>query len=128
MKSLINRTQIFFAGLFMPLFVWATEPGTVGEATGMLAPIWEAIKNGKYLLAGAGVTLVLVFAFRKFLMDKLGLGTGVLPLVSAGIGILSAIASSLWLGASLPEAGMAVLAGPAAGLLWDAVIKYFVKK
>jgi hypothetical protein len=128
MKSLMVRTQLWMAGLFMPLFAWAQEPETVAGAGSMLKPIWDAIGNGSYLLAGAGITLILVFVFRKYVMDKIGLGSGVLPLVSAVLGVISGLAVSVWGGANGGEAAMAMLSGPAAGMLWDAVFKYFFKK
>lgn len=128
MKSLVLRSKLMLAGLFMPLLAWAQEPETIGEATSMLQPIWDMFAQGKYLAAGAGVTLVLVFVFRKYVMGKLGLGTGILPLVSAVLGVVSGLAVSVWGGASGGEAAMAMLSGPAAGMLWDAAIKYFFNK
>lgn len=128
MKSLVIKSQILLAGLFLPLFAWAQAPESIEQVTGMLQPILALISNGNYLAAAAGITMILVLGFRKLVMPRLGLGVGVLPLVSAVIGVLSGAMVSVYGGATLTQGALAMLAGPAAGLLWDAVIKYFVKK
>lgn len=128
MKSLMLKTNLLVAGLFMPLLAWAQEPVTVGEAGSLLKPIYDAFASGSYLLGASGLTLILVFAFRKYVMNAIGLGVGALPLVSAIVGVLSGLAVSVWGGATGAEAAMAMLAGPAAGMLWDSLFKYFFKK
>jgi hypothetical protein len=124
------KALVLLSGVFAPLFVWAqvTQPETVEEAVGLFQPLWDAIGNGQYLAAGAVITMIIVFAFRKWLMPKLNLGSGVLPIVSAFVGILSGAAVSVAGGADAGQAAMAVLSGPMAGMLWDSLFKYFFKK
>jgi|LakMenE18May11ns_1017448.scaffolds.fasta_scaffold9953450_6 hypothetical protein len=107
---------------------FAQEPESVEQAVGLLGPIWELIAKGEYLAAGAGITLILVFAFRKYALPKLKIGPGVLPLLAAGLGIVVGVAVSLYGGAKLDEAALAVLSGPAAMALWSALIKYFLPR
>jgi hypothetical protein len=104
------------------------EPQDLDAALNLITLIISHAKDGKYLLAGAAATLVLVFAFRKFAMPRLKLKPGVLPLVSAITGALSGWGIAVMAGATAGQAAVALLSGPIASTLWDALVKYFFKK
>lgn len=101
---------------------------TTDQALTAFKVLTEAVQNGQYLLAAAALTLIMVVLFRKLLMPRLGLKAGVLPLVSAILGCLTGGSLAILAGANAQQATMAVLAGPLASTLWDALAKYFFKK
>lgn len=127
MKRILNLGAIALA-IGWAIAAMGQEPGSLPEAFNLLAPIIELIGNGKYLAGGAGITLILVYLFRAYVMPKLKVGPGALPLIAAGLGVVVGLAASLFGGAKLEEATLAVLSGPAAMALWSAVIKYFLPK
>jgi hypothetical protein len=101
-----------------------TNPQTVDEALTMLNVIVKLFQEGQYLLAGAALTLVLVFIFRRFFMHKLS--TKALPLISIVTGLVTGISLAILSGASPTQALLASLSGSVASSLWDAGLKYFV--
>lgn len=128
-----------FSLLFLSLPSWGqdavvslapkiAEPVEVQDAVGFLPAILSAVKNGQYLLGGALVTMVLVFLAKRFVLPKARLGTGVLPILSAFLGILSGVGLAIANGAPMEAAALAVLSGPLASQLWDSIVKYFFKK
>lgn len=104
------------------------EPGSVDQALGVGALMIQFFQEGKILAAAAMLTLVLVFVFRQFIMPKLKLASGVLPLVSAVTGVIAGAAIALASGARPAEAMLALMAGPAASTFWDALAKYLIPK
>jgi hypothetical protein len=98
------------------------------EYIGFAKIVVELYKDGKILGAAAGLTLILVFLFRKFLMARLKLKPGVLPLVSLLLGALAGWASAVLAGATAGQAALALLAGPVASQAWDIIVKYFFPK
>ena len=104
------------------------EPNSVPDALGVVPVLVEAYRNGNYLLAGALISLVLTFVIRAFVLPKLKLGHGVLPLLSALIGMISGVGLAIANGAPLEAAAMAILSGPLASSFWDSLLKYGFKK
>lgn len=104
------------------------EPQDINEVVTLLGTVIKYFKEGQYLLGGAALTLILVFAFRKFVMPKMKLKAGVLPLISAVTGCLVGVSLAILAGATATQALLSVGAGPLASTLWDALIKYFFKK
>lgn len=103
-------------------------PEEVGDIVGFLPALVGAYKNGAWTLFGALIALILTFVIRKFVLPVVKLGSGVLPLVSAILGIVAGVGLAVANGASAQAASMAVLSGPLASTLWDSLIKYFFKK
>ena len=131
----------FLVSIFLPMVAIAqatpsptsvapivTEPVSVDQALGMGGLLLELFKSGQYLAAAALLTLVGVFLVRKYVLPKIGLKPGVLPIVSAVLGVLSGSAVALASGAPKDAAVLALLAGPAASQMWDALIRYFFAK
>lgn len=124
MKKLI---LLAFA-LPMTVFAQVTEPVDVSGIVGILPAILNAFKNGQYLLAGALVSLILTFVIKTFVLPKVKLGNGVLPIVSALIGCLAGVSIAVANGAEPLAATLAVFSGPVASTLWDSIVKYFFPK
>lgn len=103
-------------------------PGNMEEALRFLPVILEALRSGNYLVAGAAVALILTFLARKYLLPKMGLGNGFLPVISALVGLIAGVGLAIVGGASADAAMLAVMSGPLASVLWDALFKYFFKK
>lgn len=103
-------------------------PSDLNVVVGFIPVLIAAWKNGQWVLVGAILSLILTFAFRKFLMPSLKLGSGVLPLVSAVLGVVAGVGAAIVGGAELMPAVLAVFSGPLASTLWDAAVKYFFKK
>lgn len=103
-------------------------PSDLNVVVGFIPVLMAAWKNGQWLLVGAVLSLILTFAFRKFLMPSLKLGSGVLPLVSAGLGVVAGVGAAIVGGAELMPAVLAVFSGPLASTLWDSAVKYFFRK
>lgn len=101
-----------------------TEPTTLEQAVGYLPTLIELAKNGKWLLFGALLTVVLTFFIRQWVLPKAGLNVRVLPLVSAALGALVGFCIAYLAGAAPLEAALATLSGPVGSLFWDAVLKY----
>ena len=123
----IFGTLFLTACASLPALAQVAAPAD-GDIVGYIPAIWLAIQQGNWLLAGAGVTLILTLLVKKFLLPKIGVGNGVLPIVSAVLGIVSGVGMAILGGAPLGAAAAAVFSGPLASMLWDAVVKYFFKK
>jgi hypothetical protein len=108
--------------------VTIAAPQEIGQALELLPVIMSTMKNGQWLAFGALISLVVTFIVRKWVLPKLKLGSGVLPLVSALIGMFAGVSLAIANGAEPSAAGLAVLSGPLASTLWDSSIKYFFKK
>ena len=131
MGKAVARLAGFGTGLLLSpaiLMAQALEPDSIDQAIRMIPTLMEAFQQGKFLAAGAGVTLISVFGFRKFILPKIPLGTGVLPLVSALLGVASGVAVSVMGGAAPTQAALAILSGPVASTLWDSLFKFFFNK
>jgi hypothetical protein len=125
MLSMIST--LFLTGcMALPALAQIVPP--IEDPVGYLPALWLAIQNGQWLVVGAIVTLILVLLFKKLVLPKIGLGTGILPIVSAIIGVVTGVGLAIMGGAPLAAAAAAVFSGPLAGLLWDALVKYFFKK
>jgi branched-subunit amino acid transport protein AzlD len=118
----------FLVCFCLSAFAQAAEPGSVDQAVGLLPQILANISQGKYLLAGALITLVIVFIVKQYVLPKVNLSTGALPLISLVVGALSAVALGISGGATPAQAALALLSGPTASALWDIVIKFMVPK
>ena len=114
----------FLVMFTMTALAQVAEPVQVDQAVGLLPQILADITGQKYLLAGALITLVLVFIIKQYALPKLNLSTAVLPLASAVIGVISGYAVSIAGGATAGQAAVALLSGPAASALWDVLLKY----
>lgn len=113
----------------LPVFAQAIgEPGSVEQAVGMLPILVNFAKAGNWLMFGAALSLLLTFAIKKYVLPKVGLGNGVLPLVSIVLGVVAGVGAAVLGGASVQAATLAVLSGPLASSLWDALFQYFFKK
>lgn len=133
-----------FLVIFTSLPAWAQEaavdaskatvtatleaPQEVGDVMGFLPVIIHAAQNGQWLLFGALIALVVTFIAKKYILPKLKLGNGLLPLISALVGMVGGVGLAIANGAEPLQASLAVLSGPLASTLWDALIKYFFKK
>lgn len=122
--KLSNMFFMLFGLMFTCLAFAQAEPSTIEGAVGLLPAIYAAVKSGNYLLAGASLTLVLVFVVRQYLLPKLSVSASALPVISIVIGILSGAAVSVVGGATLSQAALAMLSGPLASSLWSTAIKY----
>lgn len=103
-------------------------PESVEQAIGFLPILIEAFKNSNWLAFGAGVSLILTFIAKQYVLPKLNLGNGLLPLVSAGVGVIAGVGGAVLAGSTVEAALLAVLSGPLASTIWDAVAKYFFAK
>jgi hypothetical protein len=106
----------------------STEPQSLDQVVSLIAPIITFVKNGQYLMAGAAVTLVLVFLFKTFILPRIALTTQILPLLSAVLGLFAGLSISILAGATPLQAMIAMGSGPAASLLWDSILKFFLTK
>ena len=124
----------FFMTMFMGCLAIAQEvkeiamPEELSDIGGIMDVIAEGIKNSNSLLYGAGITLILVLLIKKYVMPKLSIGNGTLPFISIGVGIIAGLSLAIVNGGTIMEASLAIMSGPLASTLWDAVAKYFFKK
>lgn len=119
--------------LLLPLLAFAQEvvPEIIAEPNipSLLGSVLKSIMTGQYVAGASALILILVYLFRKIALPKLGLGNGVLPYVTIGLGALVGILSNIVAGLPPGEAANIILvSGPGAALLWDSVFKLFVKK
>lgn len=104
------------------------EPKDWGDVAEFFPAMIQAVKSGNWLLFGALVSLILTFAVKQFVLPKLGVGNGILPILSVVLGAVAGVGGAVASGASLGAAALAVLSGPLASTLWDAIVKYFFPK
>jgi hypothetical protein len=104
------------------------EPEKIDQVLGFLPAIVEAFKSGHYLMAGALVSLVVTFGIRQYVLPKLKVADGLLPLISAVVGMIAGVSLAVANQAPIGEAAMAVMSGPLASTLWSGALKYFFKK
>lgn len=134
MNGIRSGAFIFLGVFIVPFLVFAeevakvVEPEQAQDALGFLPAIVEAFKSGHYLMAGALISLVVTFVLRSYVLPRLKLNDGLLPILSAAIGLLSGVGLAVANGATLNEATLAVFSGPLASMLWSSSIKYFFKK
>lgn len=131
MKSLTLNIRLMIFTLFIPFIAWAQEikaPEQLEDLGGYIPIIIEAFKNGQWLMFGSLIALVATFAVKKYVFPKLKLGSGLLPIVSAVIGVIGGVGLAIANKAEPAEAALAVMSGPLASTLWDAILKYFFKK
>lgn len=122
---------IFFAVIFLLsslCIAQVIEPEKIQDALGLLPVLFSFIKNGQWLLAGAAISLIVTFVSRHYIFPKIKVGDGVLPIYSALVGCLAGVSLAVLNNATLGEATIAVMSGPAASLLWDSAVKYFFQK
>ena len=109
------------------------EPGTdmVGWALGLVKWIAEQFAAKNYVGAVAALVMALVFVAKLLLKDKLS--SGLLPLLSAGLGLLAAVAAGLMsagTGMSAAEVVSVVVAGLTTGAMasgfWSLVGRHLV--
>lgn len=135
----MNRIFFLFSILFLSFPSWAqdavvsiapkfSEPDGFVEAVKLLPVIMNFVKNGQFLAAGGAVTLVLVYLIKRYVLPRTKLNTGVLPLVSAALGVFVGVGIALASGAGMVPAMLAVMAGPAASVFWDSLAKFFFPK
>ena len=107
----------------------ATEAAADPNLNQVVDAIGEAIASGKMVVAVAGIVMILVWAFRKYALPRLGLGSGSLPylavLLSAVIGICSAILGGMSVGQA---ANVVLISGPSAMALWSGIFSLISKK
>jgi hypothetical protein len=131
MKKLTLWGTYLFA-FFLPLMVFAqtsvpvTDPTDLGGALGFLPTIWAASSHGQWLLAGAFLSIVLTFLVKQYLLPRLNIGNGILPIVSIVIGVVSGAGLAVANGSSLLAAVLATMAGPLGSSLYEAIVKYFL--
>jgi len=116
---------LVFAFCFSALAQVASEPASVDQAVGFIPQIIQAFSSGKALLGCSLLVLVLVFAFKQYALPRLNLSSNILPWVSVGLGVLSALAVGITGGATPEAAALALFSGPAASSLWDTIVKHF---
>jgi hypothetical protein len=104
------------------------QPMEVGDLSQFFPALLDAYKNSNWLILGAIIALILTLLVRKYVLPMMKLGSGVLPFVSALLGLISGVGLAVANGASLQAASMAVLSGPLASTLWNSGAKYFFKK
>lgn len=134
--KVLNKYWAAFAALMIAMVGYIAfaqeaipgEPDSVGEVVKLVPVIVGAFKSGSFLMAGAGIALIVTYIFRRAVLPKIKLGSGVLPIVSALVGCFAGVSVAILGGANLLEASLAVMSGPLASVLWDAVIKYFLPK
>jgi hypothetical protein len=107
-------------------FAQVVAPVDLSSAASFLPAILAFFKSGNYLAAGAMISLILTWAIKTYVLPKINLGTGVLPLVAAVIGVLGGVGLAVANGGTLAAASMAVLSGPLATALWEGILQYFV--
>lgn len=104
------------------------EPVDANSLAGLMAVLLNFAHNGQYLLAGGVITLIICFALNQYILPKLNLGGAIVPLVSPFIGVISGVGLALANGGKPLAAALAVMSGPLAGHLYEAIAQYFVKK
>lgn len=102
----------------------ASEPGTdmVGWALGLVKWIAEQFAAKNYVGAVAAIVMALVFVAKLLLKDKLS--SGALPLLSAGLGLLAAVAADL-MSAGTGVTGLSVVNILVAGVTTGAMASGF---
>ena len=78
----------------------------------------------EFMVCMIAITMITML-YKKYMMKHMGLASGVLPLLSLGLGFLIPIIPMVTLKTS-PE--LIYLAGPCSSWLWDALLRYFSKK
>lgn len=114
--------------------VTATAPAEppqmeASEALALVHKVWDAAKSGHYLVASAGALMLLIWLFQMFFRNLIKREH--LPLWSAGISIVFAVAMNLSLApadvpmwkAALEAVGLGLVVGPAASGWWSLVGK-----
>jgi len=104
------------------------QPESVEGLSVFLPAIITAYQSSNWLILGALLAMVVTFLVKKYVLKKLKLGTGILPIISAMVGIVGGVGLAVISGATPQEASMAVLSGPLASTLWASGAKYFFKK
>ena len=122
---------IIYCIMFFPSILFAqdiVQPEHIEDALQFLPVLMNAIKTSNWLLAGSLVSLIVTFTVRKYLLKRMKLKTGVLPIVSSVVGCFAGVSLAIINGADIHSASLAVLSGPLASTLWDSIIKYFFNK
>lgn len=101
------------------------EPVNLNDVAQLIPTLVGFAKNGQWLLFGALLSMVMTFMIRQFVLPKISLGAGVLPLVSGVLGVLSGVGGAVYMGATPIAALLAVMSGPAGSWLWSALAKHF---
>lgn len=130
----INLFPIFFMSLFCFSFYAMAqvalptplpEPQSLEQALGFFPTLLQFLQNGQWLLFGATVTMLGVFAIKKYLLAKWDVPRGAMPFISAGLGIFVGVSGAILGGANAQAAVLAVLSGPLASAFWSSGLKYF---
>lgn len=99
------------------------------DVTATIQSIAQALAEGKKVVAVSGAILILVYLFRKYFFDKLGLGSGILPYISIILGVIMGLLSNIVAGVSPGEAAkIALISGPSASILWNSIFKLVMNK
>lgn len=123
----MSKLYAFLVTLLFGGFALAevAEPETLEQAVGLIPLIFDAAANGHFLAMGAAITVLVTFLFKKYIIHRLGLGTGVLPIVAGVVGLISGGGLAVMNGAEPMPALLAVFSGPAAVYFYDLILKYF---
>ena len=70
---------------------------------------------------------VMTMLYKKFMMRKMGLAEGILPVISLGLGFMMPLLMPLMMEVKSSTEVM-WMAGPCSSWLWDALLRYFSKK
>jgi len=117
----------FFLAFLMPVFAFAEEAAV--DLDSVIDQLALAVSEAKWVVVVACVVVILVHLSRKFLIDKIGLGSGVLPILSLVLGALLSWGLSVIGGVSAAEAAKSILfSGATASLLWSGLLKLLFKK
>lgn len=122
--AILASTGLLFC---FSVFAQVLQPPTdLGSAASFLPAIIAAFKNGQYLAGGALLSLILTWAIKMYILPKLNLGNGWLPIIAAVVGIFGGVGLAVANGGSLGAAALAVLSGPLATALYEAVMQYIL--
>lgn len=95
-------------------------PETVEHATSLIPQLIQAAIEGKWIVVGSIVVMVLTAAFRQYAMPKLNISTSLLPWVALVIAFLNGVAAHTFGGVDIKEAvTMILVSGGLASQFWS---------
>jgi len=71
--------------------------------------------------------MVLTLLFRKVFMKRMGMSSGILPIMSAAISVALTLLAKKYLNYQSTDM-LLWMSSPISGWMWDAFLKYFFKK
>ncbi len=124
--------MIIFLGLFVMsigamAFAQVAEPQNLDQAVAYMPVLMKYIHSGSVLGISAVVVLLLSYVLKAYVIPRVGLNKGAIPVISMALGVLVGPAIAIISGASPEQAVQSLAAGPWAVFMHEAIAKYFQK-